>query len=498
MSRVRNSAWSLAAGTVFSLVSSAAALLAAPLLLRWLGAEQLGAFRSLSDWISVLTFVDLGLGGALMAALARRLSQADADAAARMLKAGLRAYGVVTCVQVAGGIVWVIALPRVIALQSVAPNDLRMAGAIGLVPLILTPLLAFRALAEARQRVYVFWNLMTLQVLATTALWLLFAYLGWGLVGQSIALAVAQLPTVLFLAWDGIRAFPSVLTAIPETKDRRLLRGLSWPTFLHGLTDRIGLASDNLVIAWMLGPAAVVPFFLTQQLASVAQTQLRGLGSATWAGLVELAARGDLDTFRSRLLELTGIVSGLGLVVLVPIAVCNRLFVELWVGEGNYAGNAITLLACFNAWLWAVIALWGWALLGMGLIREWVPFAILATVLNIVVSVFGTRSLGLVGPLIGTTSGLMVSSQALPRLIASVFGIPARTLWQTALAPMRWGVPYIAVFWISARLASPHGWPGVVATAGLGGVAGLVSWWRLGLGSPARAEWLARVRTVLP
>lgn len=498
MSRTRNSAWTLATGSAFSLVSAAAALVAPPFLLRWLGAEPLGAVRSLIDWVSVITFVDLGLSGALMAALARRIGEDDAQATSRLLAAGLRAYWRVTLVQLVGGLVWVAALPRVIALQALGSDELRLAGVIALVPVLLTPLLAFRALAEARQRGYLYWIAMTVQVLAMTVLWLVFAYAGWGVIGQSVAFAVAQVPTVLLLAWDGMHAYPHTRTAVPGVADRRLLAGLSWPAFVHGLTDRVGLASDSVIIAWMLGPAAVVPFFLTQQLAGVAQGQLRGLGSATWAGLAELVARGDARTFRSRVLELTGTVSGLGLAVLTPVAVCNRFFVELWVGEDQYAGAAVTGLACLNAWLWAIFALWGWALLGTGHIRRWVPYAVLSTLLNVVVSLIGTRMLGLVGPLIGTATGLLlVSSWALPRVLAGVFGIPARTLWQMALAPMRWGIPFMAALWLVARLAPPRGWTGVVAMGGLGAVAGLVCWWTLGLERRARAEWLGRVRAVL-
>ena len=72
-----------------------------------------------------------------------------------------------------------------------------------------------------------------------------------------------------------------------------------------------------------------MPFFLTQQLTALAQFQLRGFSQATWAGLAELYARGDEVRLRMRVLELTGVVSGLSLAALTPIGAYNRFFVHL-------------------------------------------------------------------------------------------------------------------------------------------------------------------------
>jgi O-antigen/teichoic acid export membrane protein len=359
---------------------------------------------------------------------------------------------------------------------------------------VFTPLLVFRTLSEARQRAYRNWLLLTMQVLTSTSLCLFAAYMGWGLLGQSVALTVAQLPTLFILAWDGHRAFGGVWAARSDRADRDEVRSLSWPTLIHGLTDRVGLLSDNILIAWVMGPRAIASLVLTQQLASVAQSQLKGFGAATWAGLTELHVRGDHARFQKRLLELTGVVSGLSVVMLTPIAAFNRSFVRVWVGEDAFAGELVTVLACFTTLMWAVHALWGWALLGTGQIRRWVPFGVFATLVNVVASVIGTVRLGVAGPLLGTTTGmLLVTSWALPGTLHRTFGIPPRTLWRTALAPYRWGVPYAATLWTLSRYWQPAEWLGLIAALGLGTAAGLSLWWSFSFGSEERREWKARL-----
>jgi len=497
MSRARNSAWNLAAALGLTMVSAVTSFLATPWLLRWLGPERLGAFKALTDWIAQLTFVEFGLGGALMAAFVVRIGRGDRAGLTQMAAAGIHAYWRVTLFQIPGGILLVVALPHLISLDHVTKEELRVAGAIALAPVAITPLLVFRALAESRQRGFVNSLLLTAQVLVMTALALIAARLGWGLIGQAVAFAVAQSVTLLILAWDGTRAYRGVWNATHEEVDRHALRRLSCPTFVHGLTDRIALVSDNLVVAWILGPAAVVPFFLTQQLVGLAQSQVRGIGQATWAGLAELYVQDNNSRLRMRLLELTGMVSGLGVAVLAPVAAYNRAFVHLWVGQNGYAGEAVTILACLNAVLWGIFALWGWALLGTGHIAWWVPFALLSTLVNVIVSVLGTIAFGLVGPLLGTTAGLgLVTSWALPRVLHRALAIPPRELWRAVLSPLRWGLAFAVVLQAVAAYYHPVDWFELIAVAGPSVAVGLVLWWRLSLGREDRSAWRARLCSV--
>lgn len=497
MSRTRNSAWAVGGGLLFSAVAVLCGLLATPWLLRWLGAERFGAFKALSDWTGYLGLLDLGLGGAMLARLGPDVGRGDRAAVRAALAAGLRASVGVTLLTLAGGLLLVALLPSVIRGPHVGPGELRAAGLLALIPVLLTPLLVFRALAEARQRAYLLGLLLAGQTALTTGLCLLAARAGWGLAGQSLAAAAAQIPAALALARDGARAVGGVRPSDADRETGRSLAALRPPAFVHGLADRVGLVSDSVIIAGLLGPSAVTPFVLTQQLSLLAQFQLRSLGGATWAGLVELHAQGRDDLFRRRLRELTGTVSGLGLAVLGPIAAYNSHFLRLWVGPAGDAGAAVTLIACANAWLWALFSLWSWPLLGAGQIARWTPYSAAFVTVNVLVSLAATRALGLPGPLIGSAAGfLLVDAWAMPRVLRVVFGTSPASLWRTALAPLAWGLPYAGLLGLVARAHRPGGWLGLGAemAAAVGG--GLVLWWMLGLDRETRLEWRRRLREV--
>src|SRR5262249_52558978 len=189
--------------------------------------------------------------------------------------------------------------------------------------------------------------------------------------------------------WIGLRDYPLVRGASSASLEAALWK-LNWPTLVFNLTSRISLFSDNIVVGSILGPAVVAPFFLTQRLASLAQQQLQGMGNATWAALVELHARGDSMAFRSRMLELSSLVSGIGVAVLAPIAAHTRQFIALWLGPKTYAGDAVTVLACLNGWLWSIFSLWGWPITGTGNIAAWAPYSLTFLAVNLAVSVIAT------------------------------------------------------------------------------------------------------------
>jgi O-antigen/teichoic acid export membrane protein len=257
------------------------------------------------------------------------------------------------------------------------------------------------------------------------------------------------------------------------------------------------LLSDNIVIGWMMGPALVAPFFLTQRLAQIAQLQLQAIGNSTWAGLVELHSQGQTQKFCSRLVELTALVSGLGVAVLGPIGAYNRQFITLWVGVGSYAGEWVNAIACLNIWMWAIVSLWCWPIGGAGHLGTWLPYALWFTGVNIAVSVVATHFLGLVGPLIGTLAAfLLVDSWAAPVVLGKVFDPSLRALWKPALAPLLWGAPYSVILWLVARSHTPRGWVGLGAEAGAAGLGGLSLWW-LSLGSDLRGEWQFRFRSAV-
>jgi O-antigen/teichoic acid export membrane protein len=365
----------------------------------------------------------------------------------------------------------------------------------------MVPLTPFRTVLEAGQQSHAVHLRLLGQYVVTTGLALALAQSGYGIAGQFAAVTVgAWLLHVAFLRRSGW-AHRELWTAIGDLRNcvatRRQLAHLNRPAFILNLCGRAGLLTDSLVVAALLGPRLVVPLFITQRLASIAQMQLQAVGNATWAGLGQLHAQRDRAGFDRHLIELTSIVSALGMAVLLPIVAHNRQFVALWVGPERYGGELVSVIAALNAYVLGLVSLWGWCFSATGEMRRMLTSSIASTILNLAATFMLTWRFGIVGPLLGTTIALVgVMAWRLPVLVERTFGTPARAILAAGCRPAVIGLPLGAVLWIIAGLQPADSWPELIAHSLADICVFVLLWWRLLLGADERERWRLRLRTI--
>jgi O-antigen/teichoic acid export membrane protein len=253
--------------------------------------------------------------------------------------------------------------------------------------------------------------------------------------------------------------------------------------------------SDRIIVAALLGPAMVVPLFVTQRLAEFARSQVQSIGSATWAGLAELHATGEHEAFNKRLLELTSLVAGLSMGILVPIVAYNSHFVGLWVGSEHYAGDLVTVVAGCGAFLLTITTIWDWVFDGTGRVARLLPVTIVSTTINLALSLVLTLRLGVVGPLLGTLCAVAITSLwYVPVLLRRVFHVSPRLLMQSVGVPIAWGVPYAAFAWWLSHSGPEVGWGGLALEMTTLAASYCLVWWLFMLKAADRDLHLARIR----
>jgi len=238
--------------------------------------------------------------------------------------------------------------------------------------------------------------------------------------------------------------------------------------------------------------------YVTQRLAVLVQGQLQGIGSATWAGMAELYAQGQFQTFNRRLVELTNLVAVLGIAVLVPIVAYNHHFIGRWVGDQHYGGDFLTFVAACNAFLLSLTTLWDWCFAGTGQVARLVRVSLISTTVNVTLSIIFTQQLGAVGPLLGTLFALVISTVwYLPFLLSRVFQTSARELFKAVALPLALGLPYGGLVWWFARAHPPLNWFQLGAEMGGAALLFLALAWIVVFNSAKRAEWVFRFRLLL-
>ncbi|MCM2277969.1 MAG: hypothetical protein NDJ89_07810 [Oligoflexia bacterium] len=475
-------------------------LVVTPILIRELGEVRYGAFRALLDWFGYLHLLELGLGGALLALLAREWGKGDRSGLVRILGTGIRAYGWVALGMLAFGAIFVLASPSLVKVPREDAADLRAGAALLLLQLLWVPLTPFRLVTEASQQSYRVHGLLSIQSLLMTGLTVLFAFFGFGIRGQALAtvLALAPMPVALALFWR--RAQPGLSEAVGQARlgspEGQALRKMNRDVLIFDAAGRVSLLTDTLLIAYFLEARQVVPFVVSTRIIQIAQGLLQGVGNASWAAMAEIHARGDLRKFNEKLVEITGIIAVLAFAAFLPIAIRNGEFVALWVGSSRYAGDGVSFVAALNAGLLAVISFWVWCFSGTGKVGRLIPTWIAWAVLNLGASVLFTKTAGIIGPLLGTlVSYVVVSAWRTPLLLRKVFGTPLKPLLSALLYPMALAIPYAALLILAARSYAPGWW--VIAEIPLWATAFVGSAWVLLPRGAIKDAWRTRLRDSL-
>ena len=499
--RLQRAMLNYASTLLFTVATVCQALVATPFLLWWLGVEEFGALRALTDWMAYLSLLPLGVLGGLSPLLAQSLARNDTRNLHGIMAAGVKALLVLAFVTLLCGAVLATAIPKLIPVEPRLLSDLKMAGWVSVPFVFLVVLLPFRILTEARQQTFVINLFLLLQALTSIAAALFLAWAGWGISGQVFAASISAIVFLVMVCayeWHHVTHVMRLLFQVrTDPQHWSAIWALSGPTVLRQLCGRLSVLSDNIIVAALIGPAAVAPFFLSQRLPSLAMGQLQGLGSASWAAFSELYHTGHHEIFNRRLVELIRVVSVLSVAVLVPIAAYNGHFVRRWVGTELYAGDLVTAVAVVNAFLLAVVTTADMAIGCTGHVRKLATISVIATSINLSLSLALTPRFGVLGPLLGTLVSILATHLwYVPRLLHRLFGTPVPDLARAVGIPLLSAYPYATIVWSVSRCHEPAGWLGLAAEMGTATIAYLAVAWGLIFTLEERQTWVARTRRI--
>jgi len=312
----------------------AAGFITTPYLLRFLGAERLGAFRASQQWMSYLAFLYVGLGPTLVVLLLRPASKGDLAGTVGVLKSGMRiTMRQMLWVALPAGLVLAWFMPQLVGVSASLRSELRWGTLFGLAALLLDPLDLFRTVLQCRQLGSLVNLGLSLQTVTISAVAVWLAWLGWGLPGQFIANVIGIAACSAVLVTFAVRHLSEYMKSPRVEIDRTELWALRRPMLLTGIGGQMNLLTDYIVVSLVADPVAVVTFSITQRLMTVLGGFVSSFSEVSWAGLAELRATGDSELFERRVLELIRLLLGTGLCLLVTLAAFNQHFVRLWVGQ---------------------------------------------------------------------------------------------------------------------------------------------------------------------
>ncbi|MFH7321198.1 lipopolysaccharide biosynthesis protein [Desulfurivibrio sp. D14AmB] len=426
--RTRNYLRQIKGAVVYRAVAMGASFLAIPLMIGYLGQEQFGVWSTLLTVMSWLVFFDLGVGNGLRNKVAESLAknikgEAGNYVASGYTLIGLIALGLWVVVTLAS---YIIPWQTVFNTRAISEAELRFTAQIvsffillnfwvGLIGALLGAVqkTSLVALGQLIANMLILGLLLVLTRTTDSAIsWLAMVY------GVSLVSANILLSLWFYRRYPELRPRPSL--------DRRHvspLLALGLQFFVIQLAVLVIFTTDKMLITQLFGPQHVTPYEVVFKLFSVI-TFIHALISAPlWSAYTEAYHRGDFVWIKFMLrkqLLIFGVIWLLGIALLLS----SKAIIVLWIGQELEV--SWSLLAAMG--FFVLIVVWNniYAVFvnGIGKIRVQLYTAVVAMLVNIPLSVFFAKylGLGLSGIVMGTICGLLLAAVALPVQVHRLIG----------------------------------------------------------------------------
>lgn len=384
-------------------------LVTVPLTLHYLGVERYGMWMTISATIAMFSFADLGIGNGLLNAISESHGRGDHDSAAKYVSS---AFFTLIGLALVIGLGFAVAYPLVpwarifnvssaLAASEAGPAVAVFVGSF----LIAMPLGVVQRVRMGYQEGFIdsIWAAGG-SILAFGAVLLavrLNASLPWLVASMAAAPALVQLVNAGVLFGRKYPWLRPRFAGIDKSAASRVMRTGGY-FFILQIAGAVAYQSDSIILAQMLGPAAVTRYAIPMKLFSLTPMILGFAYAALWPAYGEAMTRGDVAWARVTLKR--SLVVGLGIAVPVSalIVLVGRPVIAWWVGPDVVP----TYLVLVAMGVWASMGAIGGSvasfLNGAGVLRFQAITAILMMVANVVFSIALTRAVGLSGVVWGS------------------------------------------------------------------------------------------------
>jgi O-antigen/teichoic acid export membrane protein len=254
----------------------------------------------------------------------------------------------------------------------------------------------------------------------------------------------------------------------------QIIRGYSCDAFLAMIAGRISFQTDAIVIGAFVAPQYIAFFAIAAKLVDYAKSSVRTMTTVLTPAVSTLEARGDLRAIRRMLLKSSRYVLWCILPVQFGLLILGKPFLAVWLRSTEYAARSYPTLVILALPLGLALAqsISGRILYGMGRLRWFARLVLAEAVVNLALSVWLVRWLGIEGVAWGTTVPNLIANMVTAAYVCRLLRVNVLTyLRRSFFAPLA-AASLLAAGWLWAdRAFDLQSWSALMVT-GLGGLAG--------------------------
>lgn len=435
----------IALNTVAKAASIAARLVVGlaltPFILRSVGTADYGVWvlvLGFSVGGGILSIFTLGIGGALVKYVAEDAARGDVAGVNRAFTASLLTYSVFGLL----GALVLVAISASPVLQwlnvpaEYATTTRLLFLLLAVQTLLELPGLAFDGILEGLQRYPTSAAIEIMRVVAWAGGVIAALAAGWGLVGLGAIQLASTALVVTALALAAKRAFPPLKLSrgTPRATYSRILR-MSNHLLVIRITAVITQQADKIIISALLTPLLLAYYNVASYPQSLVVITLGFTASVILPLASALSATGDSSSLRALFLRGTKFTVAQSVPFAVGAFILAPYFIEAWVGP-EFA-SAVLLARVWLAYpFFACLLQVGWnMMIGVGRVREVVVIQTFGAAAKVVASVALAWPFGMVGVVVGTVAGSLLSLGPYVRLFLRETRVSLSEFIREALAP---------------------------------------------------------------
>ena len=257
--------------------------------------------------------------------------------------------------------------------------------------------------------------------------------------------------------------------------------------FLSAIAYQLTMATDSVVIGFMLGAEAIVPYYIALRLSQFIRQPIDKIAHICLPTAGALSGETERAKLQRFLLQALGVVFLLSSGMFVGGWFFGADVIREWMGD-RYAGSHFVLMILLAAQLFSLpCGILRAFLFGLGSVRVPAVLYLAEAICNLALSIVLCHAWGVVGVAIGTlVPVILIEAACLVPYALSRLKLSWRRLWNDAIAPQLLPLAALEFYcWLVANQPWSHaGWAMLIAVT-LGGAVVLGAVWL------ASQRWIA-------
>jgi O-antigen/teichoic acid export membrane protein len=423
--RYRLAAMTGFAGLIGRAISFIVAILTVRLTFRYLGAERYGMWMTITSVVTMFGFADLGMSNGIINLVAEGMGRERVEEAKRAASSSFWILCLVAAGLLAvGSFVYPgVNFARVFNVRS--PLAAREAGpalaVFALCFIVQLPLGSVRGTQAGLQKGFINNLWATLGTLASLIALLLAIHFE---VGLPLLVLCIGAPPAIAMGLNGVELFflshpelrPTLSCFSSKTASTVLHTGLMY--FILQISISIGVQTDNVVIAQIMGAKAVADYAVPARMFNLVTSFLVMLSGVMLPAYADAFARKDSFWIRRTFFRVSVAGTIVACIAAACLAVWGNRILALWVGPQMHASTRLLLTFAALSVVYAYLQPINFLLNGVRAFKVPVICAIIYALANLGLSIVFVKRYGIIGAVLGTLTATVLV-QTIPLTITA-------------------------------------------------------------------------------